>query len=152
MPPQLEKNHVVPTAWQDEALARDGLEFPRETSIILRCAGKAGNTFHTKKGNRPSCRGQEGRRGSEEAVPGPSVFPSREPGVSGDTSVFLPGASHGQGSLVGHSPCSRQESDTTEQLTLSSFQPFQLRWSRKPVGRGQAERREGQGRLGVCVT
>ena len=28
------------------------LEFPRETSIILRCAGKAGNTFHTKKGNR----------------------------------------------------------------------------------------------------
>ena len=31
------------------------LEFPRETSIILRCAGKAGNTFHTKKGNRLSC-------------------------------------------------------------------------------------------------
>ena len=31
-----------------------------------------------------SCRDQEGRRGSEEAVPGPSVFPSREPGVSGD--------------------------------------------------------------------
>ena len=24
------------------------VEFPRETSIILRCAGKAGNTFHTK--------------------------------------------------------------------------------------------------------
>ena len=24
MPPQLEKNHVVPTAWEDEALARDG--------------------------------------------------------------------------------------------------------------------------------
>ena len=24
------------------------LEFPRETSIILRCAGKAGNPFHTK--------------------------------------------------------------------------------------------------------
>ena len=23
-------------------------EFPRETSIILRCAGKAGNPFHTK--------------------------------------------------------------------------------------------------------
>ena len=29
-------------------------------------------------------RDQEGRRGSEEAVPGPSVFPSGEPGVSGD--------------------------------------------------------------------
>ena len=27
---------------------------------------------------------QEGRGGSEEAVPGPSVFPSGEPGVSGD--------------------------------------------------------------------
>ena len=27
MPPQLEKNHVVPTAWQDEALARDGTCF-----------------------------------------------------------------------------------------------------------------------------
>ena len=27
---------------------------------------------------------QEGRRGSEEAAPGPSVFPSGEPGVSGD--------------------------------------------------------------------
>ena len=25
MPPQLEENHVVPTAWQDEALARDGV-------------------------------------------------------------------------------------------------------------------------------
>ena len=25
MPPQLEKNHVGPTAWQDEALARDGV-------------------------------------------------------------------------------------------------------------------------------
>ena len=31
MPPQLEKNHVVPTAWQDEALARDsaGCQVPR---------------------------------------------------------------------------------------------------------------------------
>ena len=27
-----------------------------------------------------SCRDQEGRRGSEEAVPGPSVFPSGDPG------------------------------------------------------------------------
>ena len=25
VPPQLEKNHVVPTAWQDEVLARDGV-------------------------------------------------------------------------------------------------------------------------------
>ena len=67
MPPQLEKNHVVPTAWQDEALARDGVsrevpcstlkggtvpdsEFPRETGLILRCAGKAGNPFQTTQG------------------------------------------------------------------------------------------------------
>ena len=33
---------------------------------------------------RGGARDQEGRRGSEEAVPGPSVFPSREPGVSGN--------------------------------------------------------------------
>ena len=58
------------------------LEFPRETGLILRCAGKAGNPFQTTQGNRHSCRVPEGRRGSEEAVPGPSVFPSREPGVS----------------------------------------------------------------------
>ena len=58
------------------------LEFPRETGLILRCAGKAGNPFQTTQGNRLSCRDQEGRRGSEEAVPGPSVFPSVEPGVS----------------------------------------------------------------------
>ena len=50
------------------------LEFPRETGLILRCAGKAGNPFQTTQGNRLSCRDQEGRRGSEEAVPGPSVF------------------------------------------------------------------------------
>ena len=42
-----------------------------------------GNPFQTTQGNRLSCRDQEGRRGSEEAVPGPSVFPSGEPGVSG---------------------------------------------------------------------
>ena len=52
------------------------LEFPRVTGLILRCAGKAGNPFQTTQGNRLSCRDQEGRRGSEEAVPGPSVFPS----------------------------------------------------------------------------
>ena len=44
-------------------------EFPRETGLILRCAGKAGNPFQTTQGNRLSCRDQEGRRGSEEAVP-----------------------------------------------------------------------------------
>ena len=53
------------------------LEFPREVGLILRGAGKAGNPFQTTQGNRLSCRDQEGRRGSDEAVPGPSVFPLR---------------------------------------------------------------------------
>ena len=47
------------------------LEFPPETGLILRCARKAGNPFQTKQGNRLSCRDQEGRRGSDEVVPGP---------------------------------------------------------------------------------
>ena len=33
------------------------------------------------------------------------------------TPVFLPGESHGQGSLVGYSPWGCKESDVTEQLT-----------------------------------
>ena len=32
------------------------------------------------------------------------------------TPVFLPGESHGQGSLAGYSPCGRKELDTTERL------------------------------------
>ena len=60
------------------------LEFPRETRLILRRAGKAGNPFQTTQGNLLSCRDQEGRRDSDDVVPGPSVFPSREPGVSGN--------------------------------------------------------------------
>ena len=35
------------------------------------------------------------------------------------TPVFLPGESHGQRSLEGHSPWDHKETDTTEQLTLS---------------------------------
>ena len=54
-----------------------------DQSFVLWCAGKAGNPFQTTQGNRLSCRDQEGRGGSEEEVPGPSVFPSGEPGVSG---------------------------------------------------------------------
>ena len=37
------------------------------------------------------------------------------------TPVFLPGKSHGQRSLVGYSPRSRKESDTTEQLHFTSL-------------------------------
>ena len=54
------------------------LEFPRETGLILRCAGKVGNPLQTKQGIRPSCRNQEGRRGSDEVLPGTSVFPLSE--------------------------------------------------------------------------
>ena len=41
------------------------------------------------------------------------------------TLVFLPGESHGQGSLVGYSPWDRKESDMTEQLH------FHIKW---PIG------------------
>ena len=49
---------------------RPCLEFLCETSLILRCDGKVGNPFQSKQGNQPSCRDQEGRRGSEEVKPG----------------------------------------------------------------------------------
>ena len=54
------------------------------TVLILRCAGKVGNPLQTKQGNRPSCRDQEGRRGSDEVVLGTSVFPSSETSMSGN--------------------------------------------------------------------
>ena len=39
-----------------------------DTGLILRCAGKVEKAFQTKQVNRPSCRDQEGRRGSDEVV------------------------------------------------------------------------------------
>ena len=45
-----------------------------------------------------------------------STFPMRR--AWQPTPVFLPGEFHGQRSLAGYSPWSRQESDTTERLTL----------------------------------
>ena len=42
MPPQLEKNHVVPTAWQDEALARDGV------SREVPCSALKGETLSSQ--------------------------------------------------------------------------------------------------------
>ena len=59
------------------------LEFPRETGLILRCAEKAGNPFQTTQGNRLSCRDQEGRTGSDEAVLGLLVFPRGYPACRG---------------------------------------------------------------------
>ena len=52
-----------------EAPTRPRLKCRRETGVILRCDRKVGNPFQTKQGSRPSCRDQEGRRGSEKVVP-----------------------------------------------------------------------------------
>ena len=58
------------------------LKFQGETGLLLRCDGNVGFPFQKKQGNRPSCRDQEGRRGSDEVVPGTSVFPLSESGMS----------------------------------------------------------------------
>ena len=52
-----------------EPPTRPRLECSRETGLILRCDRNVGNPFQTKLGSRPSCRDQEGTRGSEEVVP-----------------------------------------------------------------------------------
>ena len=70
------------------------LEFPRETGLILRCAEKVGNPFQTKQGNQPSCRDQQGRRGSDEVVPGTSVFFSSETGMLGNFLGHIKGAKY----------------------------------------------------------
>ena len=40
--------------------------------------------------------------------------------------VFLPGEFYEQKNLVGYSPWGREESDTTEQLTLHNWDPLML--------------------------
>ena len=50
-------------------------------------------------------------------IPGSGHSPGEENG--NPIPVFLPGKSHGQMSLVGYSPWGHEESDMTEQLTLS---------------------------------
>ena len=70
------------------------LEFPLETGLILRCTGKVRNPFQTKQGNRPSFQDQEERRGSDEVVPGTSVFPLSETGRSGKFSGCIKGAKY----------------------------------------------------------
>ena len=79
--------HVAPTM-------RLLFEFPHETGLILRFAGKVGNPLQTKHGSRPSFCDQEGRRGSDEVVPGPSVLPSREPSVSGNFCGHIKGVKY----------------------------------------------------------
>ena len=52
---------------------------PTHSGILAR---KVGNPLQTEKWSRPSCRNQERRRGSDEVVPGTSVFPLSESGIS----------------------------------------------------------------------
>ena len=60
----------------------------------MRCDRKVGNPFQTKQGSRPSCRDQEGSRGSEEVVPENPVFLSRETGMSGNFVGRIKGAKY----------------------------------------------------------
>ena len=75
--------------WNVARPTRPLLEFLCETSLLLRCDGKVGIPFQTKQGNRPSCRDQEGRRGSDYVVPGNSVFLSSETGMLGNFLGFI---------------------------------------------------------------
>ena len=73
------------------------LEFQCEASLLLRCDGKVGIPFQTNQGNRPSCRDQEGRRGSDSVVPGNLVFLSSETGMSGNFLSFIKGVKFQEG-------------------------------------------------------
>ena len=55
---------------------------------------KVGNPLQTKQVNRPSFRDQEGRRGSDEVVPGTSVFPSSATRMSGNFWGIIKGAKY----------------------------------------------------------
>ena len=70
------------------------LQFPRETGLILMCAGKIGNPFQTKQENRHSCCNQEGRRGSNDVVWGTWVFPSSEACMLGNFAGAIMGAEY----------------------------------------------------------
>ena len=70
------------------------LEFLRETGLILRCDGKVGCPFQTKQGNRPSYRDKERRRGSDEVVPGTSVFLSSETRMAGNSLGHIKGTKY----------------------------------------------------------
>ena len=58
-----------------------------------------------------------GNTGDPGLIRGSGRFPWRRKWLP--TPVFLPGEFHGQRNLVGCSPWSHKESDTTERLTLS---------------------------------
>ena len=80
--------------WHVAPPKRLRLEFPRETGLILWCAGNVGTPFQTKQGNQPSCPYQERRRFSDEVVPGISVVPLSETSVSGKFFGRIKGAQY----------------------------------------------------------
>ena len=101
------------------------LEFPRETGLILRCAGKPGNTFQTTQGNQLSCREQERSRSSEEVVPGLSVFPSREPDLFEGNPVGE-GTTRRGTATPGHRP--QRPAGSTHSSARGLRPPEQLEW------------------------
>ena len=82
---------VLPESKRQEEQA-PGWSLSTKAIHILRCAGKVEKAFQTKQVNRPSCRDQEGRRGSDEVVLGTSGFPSSETGMSGNFWSLMKGA------------------------------------------------------------
>ena len=70
------------------------LEFQCENGLLLRCDKKIWIPFQAKQGNRPSCRDQERRRGSDEVVPGNSVFLSSETGMSANILSSIKGVKY----------------------------------------------------------
>ena len=68
-----------------------------------------GTTSQVAPGNLPASAGD---LRDTTSIPGLGKSPRGENGKP--TSVFLPGESHGQRSLVGYSPQGHTESDTTE--------------------------------------
>ena len=60
--------------------------------------------------------------------------------------VFLPGGSHGQGSLAGYSPWGRKETDTTEAKLIDTHTGVLLEWFTAAVGnQHQVPGRHGAG-------
>ena len=64
------------------------------------------------------CKESAYNAGDPDSIAGSGRFPGKG---NLPTSVFLPGDSHGQRSLVGYSPWGHKESDMTEQLTVSHY-------------------------------
>ena len=91
MPPQLEKNHVVPTSWQDEALVRDGV------SREVPCSALKGETVPDNL-----------RVHEAGSIPGDSEDPSLEKGTATHSSILAcripwteePGGLQSMGSLL----------------------------------------------------